>query len=198
MSVGFASRDSVCSSCERAICFDNGLWISCGCLSLRVWKLAAGVGMGFPKPYKMDAPKEFSFSRIVMHPRSPELTRFSGPGITALPTIQLESDGVGCGVTWNGGHFGHSSPDTRYSQIGCQGWTRTNTVRFNKPSCYFDTTWQLAIGAAGRICTCIGSFRRRMPRRFRPRQHLEMVSAAGIAPAIPRSQAECVGCYATR
>ena len=25
-----------------------------------------------------------------------------------------------------------------------------------------------------------------------------MVSAAGIAPAIPRSQAECVGCYATR
>ena len=26
--------------------------------------------------------------------------------------------------------------------IGCQGWTRTNTVRFNKPSCYFDTTWQ--------------------------------------------------------
>ena len=30
------------------------------------------------------------------------------------------------------------------SKIGCQGWTRTNTVRFNKPSCYFDTTWQLA------------------------------------------------------
>ena len=28
--------------------------------------------------------------------------------------------------------------------------------------------------------------------------HSEMVSAAGIAPAIPRSQAECVGCYATR
>ena len=31
------------------------------------------------------------------------------------------------------------SPSTK---IGCQGWTRTNTVRFNKPSCYFDTTWQ--------------------------------------------------------
>ena len=27
-------------------------------------------------------------------------------------------------------------------KIGCQGWTRTNTERFNKPSCYFDTTWQ--------------------------------------------------------
>jgi len=28
------------------------------------------------------------------------------------------------------------------SKIACQGWTRTHTVRFNKPSCYFDTTWQ--------------------------------------------------------
>src|ERR1017187_10871710 len=49
------------------------------------------------------------------------------------------------------------------SKIGCQGWTRTNTVRFNKPSCYFDTTWQWEIGAAGKTRTCIGSFRRRMP-----------------------------------
>ena len=66
------------------------------------------------------------------------------------------------------------------SKIGCQGWTRTNTVRFNKPACYFDTTWQLAppagfppasfrlevgclcirprrlckTGQRGRICTC--------------------------------------------
>ena len=31
---------------------------------------------------------------------------------------------------------------TIHPEIGCQGWTRTNTVRFNKPSCYFDTTWQ--------------------------------------------------------
>ena len=30
---------------------------------------------------------------------------------------------------------------TLHPEIGCQGWTRTNTVRFNKPSCYFDTTW---------------------------------------------------------
>jgi hypothetical protein len=27
-------------------------------------------------------------------------------------------------------------------QIGCQGWTRTNTERLNRPPCYFDTTWQ--------------------------------------------------------
>jgi hypothetical protein len=25
---------------------------------------------------------------------------------------------------------------------GCQGWTRTNTERLNRPPCYFDTTWQ--------------------------------------------------------
>ena len=28
------------------------------------------------------------------------------------------------------------------SKIGCQGWTRTNTARLNRPACYFDTTWQ--------------------------------------------------------
>src|SRR5689334_4044003 len=28
--------------------------------------------------------------------------------------------------------------------------------------------------------------------------YLKLVSAAGIAPAFPRSQAECIGCYATR
>src|SRR6266516_4684316 len=55
---------------------------------------------------------------------------------------------------------------TLHPEIGCQGWTRTNTERLNRPPCYFDTTWQLGIGAAGRICTCMGSFRRRMPRRF--------------------------------
>src|SRR5437899_9502630 len=31
-----------------------------------------------------------------------------------------------------------------------------------------------------------------------PTEQLKMVSAAGLAPEIPRSHAECVGCYATR
>ena len=116
------------------------------------------------------------------------------------------------------------------TKTGCQGWTRTNTARLNRPPCYFDTTWQFEIGAAGKTRTCIGSFRRRMPlylghgsgrkglmewwicalmgntdRAARESnnpviQHpsRKMVSAAGLAPAIPRSQAECVGCYATR
>ncbi len=53
-------------------------------------------------------------------------------------------------------------------------------------------------GAAGRILTCIVPLRRRMPDIFDHGSKLKLVSAAGIAPAIPRSQAECVGCYATR
>src|SRR5215470_17550685 len=62
---------------------------------------------------------------------------------------------------------------TIHPENGCQGWTRTNTKRLNRPPCYFDTTWQWLVGAAGRSRTCIGSFRRRTPRLFRPRQHFE-------------------------
>ena len=149
--------------------------------------------MGFPfvKGYRIGG-----WCRDCTH-AARRLTRFSGPGHYCSANHPK----------WSGWQDLHLRPPrserghlllTLHPEIGCQGWTRTNTVRFNKPSCYFDTTWELGIGAAGRICTRMGSFRRRMPRRFRPRQHLEMVSAAGIAPAIPRSQAECVGCYATR
>ena len=55
-------------------------------------------------------------------------------------------------VKWSGWQELHLRPPrseqgclllTIHPEIGCQGWTRTNTVRFNKPSCYFDTTWQL-------------------------------------------------------
>src|ERR1700722_19653695 len=53
-------------------------------------------------------------------------------------------------------------------------------------------------GAAGRILTCIVPFRRRMPHIFDHGSNQKLVSAAGVAPAIPRSQAEGVGCYATR
>ena len=69
----------------------------------------------------------------------------------------------------------HSTLRTSHSD-GCQGWTRTNTERLNRPPCYFDTTWQWLIGAAGRSCTCIGSFRRRMPRLFRPRQRKSWIA----------------------
>src|SRR5881227_3259574 len=52
---------------------------------------------------------------------------------------------------------------TIHPEIGCQGWTRTNAERLNRPPCYFETTWQWLIGAAGKTCTCMDSFRRRTP-----------------------------------
>ena len=47
-------------------------------------------------------------------------------------------------------------------------------------------------GAAGRIPTCMSPLRRRMPDVFGHGSNLKLVSAAGLAPAIPRSQAERV------
>src|SRR5438093_7601599 len=44
-------------------------------------------------------------------------------------------------------------------------------------------------GAAGRIPTCIVPFRRRMPHVFGHGSDLKLVSAAGFAPAVTRSQA---------
>src|SRR5580765_7292984 len=69
------------------------------------------------------------------------LTRFSGPGHYCSANHPK----------WSGWQELHLRPPrseqgrlllTLHPEIGCQGWTRTNTVRFNKPSCYFDTTWQ--------------------------------------------------------
>ena len=66
------------------------------------------------------------------------LTRFSGPGHYCSANHPK----------WSGWQELHLRPPrseqgrlllTLHPEIGCQGWTRTNTVRFNKPSCYFDT-----------------------------------------------------------
>jgi hypothetical protein len=54
------------------------------------------------------------------------------------------------------------------------------------------TVIPLSNGAADRSCTCIDPLRTRMPRLVRPRQRWKWVSAAGLAPAVPRSQAEDV------
>ena len=78
---------------------------------------------------------------------------------------------------------------TLHPEIGCQGWTRTNTERLNRPPCYFDTTWQFEIGAAGRSPTCIVPFRRRMPDVFDHGSNLKLVGTAGFSPATSRSQA---------
>src|SRR5258708_7538943 len=116
------------------------------------------------------------------------LTRFSGPGHYCSANHPKW-------LKWQDLHLRPPRSEqgrlllTLHPEIGCQGWTRTNTVRFNKPACYFDTTWQIRIGAAGKTRTCIGSFRRRTPDLFRPRQQSEMVGTAGFPPAASRSQA---------
>ena len=61
--------------------------------------------------------------------------------------------------------------------------------RLNRPPCYFDTTWQIEIGAAGRIPTCIVPFRRRMPDVFDHGSNLKLVGMAGFPPTTSRSQA---------
>ena len=100
-----------------------------------------------------------------MHPRSPKA--HSVFGTRALLLCQPSE--------WSGWQDLHLRPPrsgqgrlllTIHPENGCQGWTRTNTERLNRPPCYFHTTWQLLIGAAGRIPTCISPLRRRMPDIF--------------------------------
>src|SRR6266566_7625081 len=67
---------------------------------------------------------------------------FRDRGITALPTIRNGQGGRSCTCDLLVPNPDASGLLTLHPEIGCQGWTRTNTVRFNKPSCYFDTTWQ--------------------------------------------------------
>ena len=71
-----------------------------------------------------------------MHPRSPEAHSVFGTG--ALLLCQPSVSNADCRVR----NAEFCTPHSAFCiQSGCQGWTRTNTVRFNKPSCYFDTTW---------------------------------------------------------
>ena len=84
---------------------------------------------------------------------------------------------------------------TLHPEIGCQTWTRTKTSGLTDRRA---TLTPPGKGTAGRTSTCIVPFRRRMPHVFGHGSNLKLVSTAGVAPAIPRSQAECVGCYATR
>src|SRR5437764_5853962 len=116
------------------------------------------------------------------------LTRFSGPGHYCSANHPK----------WSGWQELHLRPPrseqgrlllTIHPEIGCQGWTRTNTERLNRPSCYFDTTWQWLTGAAGRTSTCIIPLRRRMPDVFDHGSNLRMVGTAGFPPAASRSQA---------
>ncbi len=68
-------------------------------------------------------------------------SRQAQPAYICLPSINGQG-GRSCTCGFLAPNPDASGLLTLHPEIGCQGWTRTNTVRFNKPSCYFDTTWQ--------------------------------------------------------
>src|SRR5438552_8456420 len=75
---------------------------------------------------------------------------------------------------------------TLHPENGCQTWTRTKTNGLTDRRA---TLTPPGNGAADRTSTCIVPFRRRMPRVFGHGSNLKLVSAAGFAPAVTRSQA---------
>src|SRR6185436_5651717 len=116
------------------------------------------------------------------------LTRFSGPGHYCSANHPK----------WSGWQELHLRPPrseqgllllTLHPENGCQTWTRTKTSGLTGRRA---TLTLPGNGAAGRIPTCIVPFRRRMPHVFGHGSNLKLVSAAGFAPAVTRSQAEHV------
>src|SRR5205823_14976967 len=96
---------------------------------------------------------------------------------------------------WSGWRELHSRPPpseggrlllTLHPEIGCQTWTRTKTSGLTGRRA---TLTPPGNGAAGRSSTCIVPLRRRMPHVFGHGSNLKLVSAAGFAPAVTRSQA---------
>ena len=75
---------------------------------------------------------------------------------------------------------------TLHPEIGCQTWTRTKTNGLTDRRA---TLTPPGNGAAGRTSTCIVPIRSRMPHVFGHGSNLKLVSAAGFAPAVTRSQA---------
>src|SRR6185295_6618329 len=75
---------------------------------------------------------------------------------------------------------------TLHPEIGCQTWTCTKTSGLTGRRA---TLTPPGNGATGRTSTCIVPFRRRMPHVFGHGSNLKLVSAAGFAPAVTRSQA---------
>jgi hypothetical protein len=102
------------------------------------------------------------------------------------------ADGVGIAPTQPGGSLGFrdrgiTALPTIRRKSGCQGWTRTNTVRFNKPSCYFDTTWHLKCKMQNGECKILHSSFFLL--------HFRVALPAGLAPASVRLEDERLVCF---
>ena len=98
---------------------------------------------------------------------------------------------------WSGWRELHSRPPpseggrlllTLHPEIGCQTWTRTKTSGLTGRRA---TLTPPGNGAAGRSSTCIVPLGRRVPHVFGHSSNLKLVSAAGFAPAVTRSQGAC-------
>ena len=106
-----------------------------------------------------------------------------------------------------GGLAPHSRRNARFSRPprrlgrfgfrGAPGRTLTDNPRLRTAPLCVLSYWSMEIGSPGWIHTSTVPLNRRADYCY-PTEQLKMVSAAGLAPAFPRSQAECVGCYATR
>ena len=106
-----------------------------------------------------------------------------------------------------GGLAPHSRRNARFSRPprrlgrfgfrGAPGRTLTDNPRLRTAPLCVLSYWSMEIGSPGWIHTSTVPLNRRAVYCY-PTEQLKMVSAAGLAPAFPRSQAECVGCYATR
>src|SRR5438309_5834609 len=83
------------------------------------------------------------------------------------------------------------------TEIGCQGWTRTNTVRFNKPSCYFDTTWQCFLKCRVQKCRMQNGVFRDSALCIRALCIQKLALPAGFPPASFRLEDGCLMCSAT-
>ena len=122
-----------------------------------------------------------------MHPRSRAGSLgFRDRGITTLPTIRNGQGGRPCTCVLRDSPGRGRLLLKLHLEIGCQTWTRTKTSGLTGRRA---TLTPPGNGAAGRIPTCIVPFRRRMPHVFGHGSNLKLVSAAGFAPAVTRSQA---------
>ena len=128
-----------------------------------------------------------------MHPRSRAGSLgFRDRGITTLPTIRNGQGGGTCTCVlllprwWPRANARLLL--TLHPEIGCQSWTRTKTNGLTKRRA---TLTPPGKGAAGRTSTCIVPLGRRVPHVFGHSSNLKLVSAAGFAPAVTRSQGAC-------
>src|SRR5437588_13086664 len=102
---------------------------------------------GLAKPYKMDAPKEFSLSRIVLHPRSREAHSVFGTGALLLcQPSEMVRVGRSCTLVAARKHPTRSEQGRLLLTMHPENWLPDldshQDKRFNRPTCYFDTTWQ--------------------------------------------------------